>query len=320
MTVTPSAIGARTGFLTVTDNAAGSPHDIALSGTGLAAPAVSLSPPAMLTFPDTLVGTTSSAMNITVTNSGTVNLNITNVSKVGAAYAVSGCSGASATVTPGNNCMISVTFSPTTTGSITGSVTITDNAPGSPRTIALTGTGFQPEFTVTPGTTSATVNAGATANYTLTLTEVNGFSGTVSFTCSGAPVRSTCNPPPATLVDNTGPKDVTLSVVTQSRTAAPPMFRPFKAPPLTAPQTYLPWLAAWLMLAATVSLLGKRRRTVLLLTATLAMALAWTACGGGGGGGTTPPPTGTPAGTYTITATATSGTISKTTTLTLKVN
>lgn len=318
MTLTPSATGARTGFLTISDNASVTSHDLALSGTGVAAPAVSLNPPLMLTFPDTLVGTTSAALPITVTNTGTATLNIASVTKTGAAYAVSGCSGAA--VTTGNNCVINVTFAPTTSGSITGSVTITDDAPGSPRTVALTGNGFQPEFTLTRVTTSVTVDAGQTASYTLTLTPTNGFNQAVTFSCSGSPVRSTCNPPASITPDGTDtPSDVTLSVVTQSRAAAPPMFSPFKAPPLTAPQTYLPWLAAWLMLAATIlKMAGRNRRTLLLLAATLLAAFAWTSCGGGGGG-TTPAPKGTPAGTYTITATATSGSITKTTTVSLTV-
>jgi hypothetical protein len=34
----PTAIGARTGTLTITDNAAGSPHTVSLQGTGVAVP------------------------------------------------------------------------------------------------------------------------------------------------------------------------------------------------------------------------------------------------------------------------------------------
>jgi hypothetical protein len=55
------------------------------------------------------------------------------------------------------------------------------------------------------------------------------------------------------------------------------------------------------------------------LMATMLAVLLWTACGGGGGR-TTPPPTGTPAGTYNLTLTATAGGVSKTSTLTLTVN
>ena len=57
------------------------------------------------------------------------------------------------------------------------------------------------------------------------------------------------------------------------------------------------------------------------LAATLLAVLLWAACGGGGGGGSPPPQDrGTPAGTYTLTLTATAGGVSKTSSLTLKVN
>jgi hypothetical protein len=35
VTFTPTAIGTRTGSVTITDNAAGSPHNVSLSGTGV---------------------------------------------------------------------------------------------------------------------------------------------------------------------------------------------------------------------------------------------------------------------------------------------
>ena len=54
------------------------------------------------------------------------------------------------------------------------------------------------------------------------------------------------------------------------------------------------------------------------LAATLLAVLLWAACGGGAG--TTPPPTGTPAGIYNLTLTATAGGVSKTTSLSLTVN
>src|SRR5439155_691105 len=44
VTFTPTVAGSRTGTLSVTDNASGSPHTAALSGTGTTAPAVGLSP------------------------------------------------------------------------------------------------------------------------------------------------------------------------------------------------------------------------------------------------------------------------------------
>src|SRR5205814_5062732 len=66
VTFTPSTAGARTGALTITDNAAGSPQSVPLSGTGTV---VSLSP-SYLTFGPQLVGTTSPAQAVALLDSG----------------------------------------------------------------------------------------------------------------------------------------------------------------------------------------------------------------------------------------------------------
>src|SRR5207248_2482270 len=64
---TPLAAGSRNANISVSDDAAGSPHSVGLSGTGTA-PAVSFSP-ASLSFGSQLVGTTSAAQSVTLTNS-----------------------------------------------------------------------------------------------------------------------------------------------------------------------------------------------------------------------------------------------------------
>ncbi len=74
-----------------------------------------------------------------------------------------------------SSCNIKITFNPTATGRWTGTIVITDSAPGSPRTITLSGTGVSaaaPQATVMPtsltfasqalGTTSAAQNINLT--------------------------------------------------------------------------------------------------------------------------------------------------------------
>jgi len=83
------------------------------------------------------------------------------------------------------------------------------------------------------------------------------------------------------------------------------------------------WLLALMLLAGMVvagSASARRARlNALVLAAVLMMALLWAACGGETAN-VPPGDVGTPAGTYNVTITATSGNAVHTTTLTLKVN
>lgn len=107
------------------------------------APAVTLSP-ASLTFASQFVGTTSAAQSITVSNTGNASLFI-NSAAIGGTNTLDftavgdGCSGL--TLAPGTSCTMSITFSPKAAGTRTATLTVTDNAPGSPQTAALSGTG-----------------------------------------------------------------------------------------------------------------------------------------------------------------------------------
>jgi hypothetical protein len=99
--------------------------------------------PASLTFAARDVGTTSAAQTITATNNGDQPLFFNNVATTGNTLdftiGTDDCIGT--TLAPGASCGISVTFSPTATGTRTASVVYTDNAPGSPQSVPLTGTG-----------------------------------------------------------------------------------------------------------------------------------------------------------------------------------
>jgi subtilisin family serine protease len=141
VTFTPSTTGARTGALTISSDASGSPHEVSLSGTG-AVPAMSLSS-SSLSFGDQQVDTTSTAQSVTLTNSGGATLNLSDVT-VGGDFARSGgtCpANFPATVAAGASCTIDVTFTPSTTGARTGTLSIDSDASGSPHAVDLFGTG-----------------------------------------------------------------------------------------------------------------------------------------------------------------------------------
>jgi hypothetical protein len=136
VTFTPIANGTSTGSISVTGNAPGSPQTLPLTGTGVS-PAVTFSP-ASLTFPNQTVFTTSPVQNVKVTNTG---LGILTVGSIAAAGQFAQTNTCSSTLNPGAACTISVTFKPWSKGTLTGSVSVSDNASGSPQTLALTGTG-----------------------------------------------------------------------------------------------------------------------------------------------------------------------------------
>lgn len=137
VTFTPGNINHRTATLTITDSAG--TQTVAITGTGTAAEFS----PTSLTFAAQTVGTTSPAQTITLTNaSGGATISITSLTITGtdaSDFAQTNTCGTS--VAPKKSCTISVTFTPTATGARTASVSVSDNAGGSPQTVALSGTG-----------------------------------------------------------------------------------------------------------------------------------------------------------------------------------
>lgn len=135
----PSVAGAASGSITIVSNAATSPSTVSLTGTGVAATQnLSLSTNS-LSFGNVNTGT-NSTLPVTVTNTGNSNVQISQIAASGTGYSLSGA-GVPVTLTPSQSLTFSVVFSPAVTGSLSGGVTITSNAPGSPATITLSGTG-----------------------------------------------------------------------------------------------------------------------------------------------------------------------------------
>ncbi len=135
----PAAAGNAAGSVSVASNAPGSPLTIGLSGSGTTTQAQLSINPSSLTFNNVNVGSNAS-QTITLTNNGNAALNIAAGTISGSGYTMTA---APATINAGSSGTVTVTFAPTAEGSATGSISITSNAPGSPATIALSGTGMQ---------------------------------------------------------------------------------------------------------------------------------------------------------------------------------
>jgi hypothetical protein len=116
-----------------------------LSQTVNPASSVTLSPTS-LSFGSITVGSTTTAKTVTLKNTGTSTLDISSATTSGDfAISASTC----AIVPVGKECKVQVNFSPTQLGALTGTLSISDNAPDSPQTVSLSGTGIA-DATLTP--------------------------------------------------------------------------------------------------------------------------------------------------------------------------
>jgi hypothetical protein len=148
VTFTPTAEGTRTAAVSITDNAPGSPQAVPLTGTG-DAPVVSLSP-SSINFGNVLLGTTSQTVPVALTNVGNEPLSITKIAaSPGFGRTINQRNGCTTTLAAGATCTIEVDFDPTQPGKATGTLSVTDNAAGSPQTVALSGTGLAFELSTT---------------------------------------------------------------------------------------------------------------------------------------------------------------------------
>jgi len=119
----------------------------ALTSGGGGGPAVSLSPTS-LKWGKVLVGATGAAKKLVLTNTGNATLTISTIATSGdfalvtvkQTKKITPCVNGG-TVAAGATCEVKVSFTPTQTGTRTGNLTFTDNAPNSPQTVSLTGTG-----------------------------------------------------------------------------------------------------------------------------------------------------------------------------------
>jgi hypothetical protein len=121
-----------------------------------------------LSFGSTLVGS-STSQPFTLTNTGTGSVTISQVAATGAGFTLSGFS-TGVTLAAGQSLALTANFAPATAGAAAGSITVVSTATISPTTISLSGTGVQPQISVTPTSVSfGNVTAGATGTQTLTV-------------------------------------------------------------------------------------------------------------------------------------------------------
>src|SRR5215469_132234 len=136
---TPTLIGVRNGTLTFNDNAPTNPQTVTLTGTGTQ---ISISP-VSLNFGTAVVGTTTAAKSVTVTNVGTTPVTFTSISLAGTDpgdYQISANTCGTSLAARGS-CTVSVRFKPIAAATRKAILSVADNGGGSPQTASLSGVG-----------------------------------------------------------------------------------------------------------------------------------------------------------------------------------
>ncbi|HUO13470.1 MAG TPA: choice-of-anchor D domain-containing protein [Verrucomicrobiae bacterium] len=124
--------------------------------------------PASLTYPTQVVNTSGAAQQATLTNTGSIPISITSIATTAWFSQTNNCG----TTLAGNaSCTINVVFTPTKAGTQTGTLTVTDNAPNSPQTVALSGVGTV--VSITPKSLSFGTQAEKTSSAPQTVTITN---------------------------------------------------------------------------------------------------------------------------------------------------
>src|SRR5271156_2748698 len=133
----PKSTAVISGSLTILSDASNSPMEISITGTGTQQELAAT--PATAAFGSVTTGT-SNSQTISLTNGGTATVTISSVTVSGAGFSTTGMT-APGTIAAGKAATFNAVFGPSSAGSVTGSITVVSNAPTSPLTISLSGTG-----------------------------------------------------------------------------------------------------------------------------------------------------------------------------------
>ena len=183
---TPTSAGSASGSISIVNNGQNSPLTIPLSGTGTQ-PQLAATPTSAA-FGSVTTGTNNS-QTVSLTNGGSATVTISSLTVSGAGFSTTGIT-APVSIAAGKATTFNAVFGPNAAGSVTGSITLVSNAPNSPITISLSGTGVAATRVLGLSSSSlsfGSVNVGSNSSLTTTLTN----NGNSNVTISGVTVSGT---------------------------------------------------------------------------------------------------------------------------------
>ncbi|HLY98971.1 MAG TPA: Ig-like domain-containing protein [Candidatus Angelobacter sp.] len=163
-----------------------------------------------------------------------------------------------------------------------------------------------PDYSVQPDRNSATIMAGQSATFVITMNSTNGFNGTIGFSCNNLPALATCTFTPANpFVGPTTGNTATTSLTIKTTGPHALLLSPYPQLPAGS-GTYTGWkysgiLGFGILL---ISATSRKRRKALLFFPAIFLTVVLTSCGGHNSTAPTQPTPVTPAGTSTVVVSA----------------
>lgn len=329
VTFTPTATGTRTGSLSITDDATGSPQTVSLKGIGTPLFSLTTASPSKTI----LIGSASTTFTISAVAPSTFTESIS-LSCSGAT-----CSFDPTSIAPGGSSTLTVSG---LSASTANPLNFTVSGTSGEQTATLSLIIFFADFTLSASPPLNTTPAGQSVTYTITVNPFNGFNQAVLLSCSsGLPAGASCSfSPSAVAPDGSTPITSTLTVSTTARSSrVGPRAGPRPNLPRGTIPLAVPWLLSCLALATFVGLAARRKgmypltwnrgRIALASLAFAAITLSsalWVSCGNDYYTNIIKPAqsSGTQVGNSTITITGTLGAgsvaVTRTTTVNLAVS
>jgi hypothetical protein len=186
----------------------------------------------------------------------------------------------------------------------TKDIVVADNAfSGVTVLLNAAGTGTVPNYAVSVDSDTQTVTVGGSATYNFTMTPSNHYDGTITFACTGLPDKSSCTfNPTSAVMDGHTPTNVQLTIATTAQTTSTTSLHSH-----TSIMFAMSLSGMGLFGMLVIGSLPKRRRLlgIMLGIVIVTMMISLVGCGGSSNNHHSTIIPGTPAGSYTVTVTAT---------------